>query len=428
MSMSRFDNLVILRKDLTLHKQPIYFAPCLFRFLFNTFNRKQWKRDMYKEDIRYWLALKFIDELGNIGFKNLIEIFGSPKAVFNASAGELSKVHRIAEKSARGINEFDDWQKVDRELELADKLNVSIISSKDSSYPKALLNIYDFPPVLYIKGDLSDDDINVAVIGSRMSSTYGKFMTERLCRELAFNGITIVSGMARGIDSAAHTGALSGKGRTIAVLGSGMDVIYPPENKKLFDKIWKSGAVITEFPFNTQPKGPHFPARNRIISGMSLGVVVVEATERSGSLITARLGLEQGKEVFAVPGSIDSPGSKGTHKLLKEGAKLVENIHDILEEILPQVEISRHEKKLKEEKLPQDRNIENKKLSNRPKGDHLHAEEMAILKMIGKRPIYVDNIITNSGYQSSEVLSILLSLELKGYVEQLPGKRFVIKE
>jgi len=156
--------------------------------------------------------------------------------------------------------------------------------------------------ILYVRGTLTDKDINIAVVGSRRASTYGRFTTERLCRELAMNGVTVVSGMARGIDSAAHTGALAGKGRTIAVLGSGMDVIYPPENRKLFEKIAENGAVITEFPFSTQPLAPNFPVRNRIISGISLGVVVVEASEKSGSLITARVALEQGRDVFAVPG------------------------------------------------------------------------------------------------------------------------------
>jgi DNA processing protein len=382
---------------------------------------------MSKEDIQYWLALKFIDELGPVGIKNLIDAYGSPKAVFIAPENDLVTVQRISKKLARRITEFDNWEKVERELELAAAADVSVISARDPSYPQTLLNIYDFPPVLYVKGDLSEEDIPVAVIGSRMASTYGKFMTERLCRELALNGITVVSGMARGIDSAAHRGALTGKGRTIAVLGSGIDVIYPPENKKLYEKIWKNGAVISEFPFHTQPKGPHFPARNRIISGLSLGVVVVEATERSGSLITARLGLEQGKEVFAVPGSIDSPGSKGTHKLLKDGAKLVESVHDILEEIMPQVSINRRVK-LSEKDVHIEQRGASIHLSHYGNVDRLREEEKMILKIVGKEPIYADSIIALSAFPPSDVLRILLSLELEGHIEQLPGKRFKIKE
>jgi DNA processing protein len=382
---------------------------------------------MSKEDIQYWLALKFIDELGSVGIKNLIDAYGSPKAVFSAPGNDLVNVHRISKKLARRITEFDNWERVERELELAAAADVSVISARDPLYPQTLLNIYDFPPVLYVKGDLSEEDIPVAVIGSRMASTYGKFMTERLCRELALNGITVVSGMARGIDSAAHRGSLTGKGRTIAVLGSGIDVIYPPENKKLYEKIWKNGAVISEFPFHTQPKGPHFPARNRIISGLSLGVVVVEATERSGSLITARLGLEQGKEVFAVPGSIDSPGSKGTHKLLKEGAKLVESVYDILEEIIPQVPINRSVKK-SEKDVHMEQHGDTIHMSHHGDVDRFCEEEKTILKIIGKEPIYADNIIALSGFPPSDVLRILLSLELEGHIEQLPGKRFKIKE
>ncbi|MBT8490569.1 MAG: DNA-processing protein DprA [Deltaproteobacteria bacterium] len=382
---------------------------------------------MGKQDIQYWLALKFVDELGPVGIKNLIDAYGSPTAVFAAPENELVTVQRISKKLARRITEFDNWETVERELELAAAADVSIISARDPSYPQTLLNIYDFPPVLYVKGILSEEDINVAVIGSRMASTYGKFMTERLCRELALNGITVVSGMARGIDSAAHRGSLTGKGRTIAVLGSGINVIYPPENKKIYEKIWENGAVISEFPFHTQPKGPHFPARNRIISGLSLGVVVVEATERSGSLITARLGLEQGKEVFAVPGSIDSPGSKGTHKLLKEGAKLVESVYDILEEIMPQVSIHRRVKKPEKDVHSEQRGV-NIHMSHHGDADRLREEEKMILKIIGKEPIYADSIIAMSAVPPSDVLHILLSLELEGYIEQLPGKRFKIKE
>jgi DNA processing protein len=382
---------------------------------------------MDKENQRYWLALRLIENIGNVGLKNLIQVFGSAQAVFNASETNLARVAQITGKTARRIKKFHEWQAVDKEIELADKFNVSIVTLKDSSYPKALLNIYDPPPLLYVKGNLIKEDVNVAVIGSRMASAYGKFMTERLSRELALNGVTVVSGMARGVDSAAHTGAIAGGGRTIAVLGSGIDVIYPPENKKLFEKISANGAVITEFPFNTPPRGINFPARNRIISGISLGVVVVEANEKSGSLITARLGLEQGKEIFAIPGSIDSPGSKGTHKLLRDGAKLVENVNDILEEILPLAAINMQDRKPGEEQQEKPE-VQSTKSSDRPNIDNLRTEEATILKLIGNSPIYSDNIITDSGYQSREVLSILLSLELKGYIEQLPGKRFIIKK
>ena len=374
---------------------------------------------MTHNDIKYWLALKFVEKVGNIGFNNLVETFGSPRAVFDAPVSSLQRIHRITQKTARDIKNFDNWARVEKELELADKSNVSIITSDSPLYPGLLLNIYDFPPILYVRGTLSSQDINIAVVGSRLASTYGRFTTERLCRELVMKGITVVSGMARGIDSAAHSGAIAGKGRTIAVLGCGIDVIYPPENRKLFEKIAENGAVITEFPFSTQPLASNFPARNRIISGLSLGVVVVEANEKSGSLITARVALEQGREVFAVPGSIDSTGTKGTHRLIREGAKLVENTYDILEEILPQVNPRNTAAELPDEKLVQDHS---------DNSEELNADERTILKLIGRKPVHIDNLATSSGYQIRDILSILMSLELEGYVEQLPGKKFIIKE
>ncbi|MBN2569498.1 MAG: DNA-processing protein DprA [Deltaproteobacteria bacterium] len=371
---------------------------------------------MKDELLKYWIALKFVPDVGNVIFKNLVCALGSPSNVFHASVSDLTGVDHVTKKVAHQIKEFNDWARVEKELIQASKSNISIITSSDTLYPKNLLNTYDYPPFLYVKGHLFEKDINVAVVGSRLASTYGKFITERLCRELAMSGITIVSGMARGIDSAAHTGALAGKGRTIAVLGSGIDVIYPPENRKLYDKIAATGAVITEFPLSTEPSGPNFPARNRIISGMSLGVIVAEANERSGSLITARFALDQGRDVFAIPGSIDSPGSKGTHRLLREGAKLCENIDDVLEEILPQVDIV---PSISKEDSSRDSNIFK---------DSLDGSESAVLSKIGKRPVHIDTLIPLTGCSTSDLLNILLSLELKGYIEQLPGKTFIIKE
>ncbi len=373
-----------------------------------------------ESDTKYWIALKLVDGIGNVGFKNLIDVFGSPQNAFNATTDDLKAIPGITGKTALNIKDFNDWQKVDKELELADKNKISIITASNSLYPRSLLNIYDFPPFLYVKGTLSEDDINVAVIGSRMATTYGKFSTQRLCQELAMHGITIVSGMARGIDSAAHTGALTGKGRTIAVLGCGIDIVYPSENKKLLEKISENGAVITEFPFSTPPSGPNFPARNRIISGISLGVVVIEASNKSGSLITARLALEQGREVFAVPGSIDSPGSRGTHKLIREGAKLIESIHDILEEITPQIEGSRLKTKVRgDRKRPGSIKLQNV--------ENLDDTQRTVLKFISEKPINVDTIIAKTGSKAGDILNVLLTLELKGYIEQMPGKMFKLK-
>ena len=290
------------------------------------------------DKIRYWLALKSIAGIGNVVFLALIDTFGTLEAVFSASAAELQKITGITKKAAAGIAAFKDWDIINKDLAALEKAGINIITLQDSLYPPKLLEIYDRPPFLYVKGNLKKDDIDIAIVGSRLASTYGKYTTERISRELALRGVTVVSGMARGIDSAAHQGALTARGRTIAVLGTGLDIIYPPENKKLFAAIGENGAVVSEYPLGTPPLASNFPARNRIISGMSYGVVVVEAGEKSGSLITARLALEQGREVFAVPGTIDSAGSRGTNKLIKQGAKLIENTDDILEEILPQLE------------------------------------------------------------------------------------------
>ncbi len=374
---------------------------------------------MNPPDLKYWLALKLTQGVGNVGFKNLVTAFGSPRAVFEASVAALQQVPHITQKVARNIEDFKAWQPVERELEMADRLGVSIVTSDSPLYPPLLLNIYDFPPVLYVKGTLSQRDVPLAVVGSRMASTYGRFTTERLCRELALSGVTVVSGMARGIDSAAHTGALAGKGRTIAVLGSGLDVVYPPENRGLFERIAESGAVITEFPFSAEPLAANFPARNRIISGISLGVVVVEAGEKSGSLITARVALEQGREVFAVPGSIDSPGTKGTHRLIREGAKLVESTQDILDEILPQIDLPQIQ-----DKPAVDAASEKGAMSF----GELEDVEQTILKALGTKPIHIDTLAADTGYQIQNLLGILMSLELKGRVTQLPGKTFVAKE
>jgi DNA processing protein len=288
--------------------------------------------------LKYWIALKSIAGIGNVNFPALVDKFGSLRAIFESPVHHLKETPGISSKTASAIANFKDWDKVKGELELLKKTNVNIITYQDNLYPAKLLNVYDRPPYIYVCGTLNKDDVNIAIIGSRAASSYGKYTTERISRELALKGVTVVSGMARGIDSAAHRGALTVHGRTIAILGSGLDVIYPPENKKLFADIIQNGAVISEFPLGTPPRSANFPARNRIISGMSYGVVIVEAGEKSGSLITARLALEQGREVFAVPGSIDSAGSRGTNKLIKQGAKLIENTDDILEDILPQIE------------------------------------------------------------------------------------------
>lgn len=369
---------------------------------------------METEDLRYWFALKFVEGIGNVIFRTIVDALGPPRNAFDADEERLAEL--AGRKAARNIKNFRNWEAADREAKLARASGVSVLTYKDPLYPKGLLNIYDFPPLLYVRGELRADDVNVAVVGSRTASTYGKYVAERFSRDLAFNGVTVVSGLARGIDGAAHRGALAARGRTTAVLGCGIDVIYPGENRDLYVDIPKSGAIVTEFPFGTPPNASHFPTRNRIISGLSLGVVIIEATEKSGSLITARAALDQGREVFAVPGIIDAPGSKGTHMLLKQGAKLVENVSDILEEICPQIEVR------EVTKGPESRN---KELNQAPV---LNNKQAALIRVLSTDPQDVDTIIARSGCPAGETLGMLTDLELRGYIEQLPGKMFVLKQ
>ncbi|MEN6468088.1 MAG: DNA-processing protein DprA [Smithella sp.] len=377
------------------------------------------------EDLKYWIALKSIDGIGNASFQPLIEHFRSPAAVFSASIHELSSVPGISKKSASAIISFKHWDIILRQMDMMSKTGINIVTCLDELYPKNLLNIYDRPPFLYVLGGLEQEDIPVAIVGSRHASTYGKYTTDRISRELALRGITIVSGMARGIDSCAHRGALAAKGRTIAVLGSGLDVIYPPENKNLFTAIAQNGAVVSEFPLGTQPLSYHFPARNRIISGLSYGIVVVEAGEKSGSLITARLAMEQGREVFAIPGTIDSASSRGTNSLIKQGAKLIDSIDDILEDILPQLE--RSSTRLTPRKQEQD-TIRALQTEIKIDSDSLKPIEQAILTSLSPGKKHADDIISDTGLPPADVLSALINLELKGILLQHPGKLFSLKK
>jgi DNA processing protein len=382
---------------------------------------------MDDQELRHWVALGFVEDLGGAGCRRLLDHFGSPRDILAAPETELRRVPRISGKAAEAVRRFSDWKRVDEELEKAARSSVSLFPMTHPDYPGELRHLPDPPPLLYVRGTLREEPA-VAVVGSRRATAYGKFMTDRIVREMARHGITVVSGMARGIDTAAHWGALRAKGRTVAVLGSGIDVVYPAENGELFERIQGSGAVVTEFPFGTPPLAANFPARNRIISGLSLGVVVVEAGEKSGSLITARLALEQGKEVFAVPGSIDSPSSRGTHRLIRQGAKLVESIHDILEEIFPRILLSEVEKQsVRKDREPSALSREESRPGGAGGGETDRREEV-LLRILKERPVHVDEMIQASGLDTKEVLSLLLSLELRGLVKQLPGKQFVLKE
>jgi len=357
-----------------------------------------------------WLAFPRVNGLGCAGFKKLADHFGDPRQAFYASEKELVHVPGLDKRAIYGLLAFSDWDEINKELERAFDAGVKVVPFTDASYPTRLRLISDPPPFLYVKGELKQQDGNsVAVVGSRSASDYGLRITRDLCQGLASLGFTLVSGMARGIDGAAHQASLDAGARTIAVLGSGVDVAYPWEHERLYHQICQSGAVVSELPLGTAPLSYHFPARNRLISGLSLGVVVVEATEKSGSLITAALALEQGREVFAVPGEAGASRSRGTHRLIRQGAKLVESVEDIVEEIAPQLqERSRSVQKNRPVSLPPDVSIEAK----------------TIFELVLRGTCQIDELIQASALSAARVSEILLDLEIRGFLKQLPGKIF----
>jgi DNA processing protein len=356
------------------------------------------------DDKLYWIALNMIPGVGPVAYRTLISFFHDPERVFRASQKELAAVEGIGEKTIKAIKGFPAEASATKELKKAKDLGVTILTFRDQGYPKNLLQIYDPPPLLYVRGTLDKgDSLMVAVVGSRRGSSYGRAVTKKISKDLSSAGVTVVSGMARGIDTYAHLGALEAGRRTIAVLGCGVDVIYPPESKKLFFDIIDRGAVISEFPLSTPPEGKNFPKRNRVISGVSLGVVIVEATADSGSLITASYALEQGREVFAVPGNVGMATSQGTNRLIKQGAKLVEESQDILAEIVPQYEgmITKYDQPA------------------------LSDEEDGVFQLISHNPLHIDEISRLSSMEIRRVSTVLLELELKGVINQLSGKMFV---
>lgn len=362
--------------------------------------------------IEDYLLLNMVEDLGFKKLESLLKLYGEPAAVLKASRRELAKIPNIGDAVAGRIASLKR-DELDKELRLMEKANVYAMSVFDANYPGNLKNSYSPPVVLYVKGGIKPEDADsVAIVGSRMPSYYGISSCEKLSGELASRGITIVSGMARGIDTAAHKGALK-SGRTIAVLGSGINHIYPPENKKLADEIGRSGAVISEFPMDMPPLKLNFPRRNRIISGLALGVVVVEAGERSGALITANFALEDNRDVFAVPGRVDSKTSAGANKLIKEGAKLVEGPDDIIEEI--------------ENKLRYHKKAAEAPAKGKSSLADLTGEEKAIAAFLSYEPVYIDDLAENSNMSVDKAASLLVRLEIKSIVKELPGKNFILK-
>ncbi|CAN2048101.1 DNA processing protein [Candidatus Magnetomoraceae bacterium gMMP-13] len=367
------------------------------------------------EKIISWLGLKSVPGIGNHIFKRLIDYFKSPDNVFRAPKQELAKIEGMNQRILYNLKKYRIPQSVYKDLALARQKGFSVISMEDPDYPALLKEIPDPPPVLYVYGKLRAQSHHIAVVGSRNATKYGISSSVRLCKELSNKGLTIVSGMARGIDTAAHEGTLFARGRTIAVLGSGLDVVYPAENRGLFHRIAKNGAVISEFPMKAKPEAFHFPMRNRIISGISLGIIVVEAGKRSGSLITARMAMEQNREVFAVPGSIHSLMSTGPHNLIKNGAKLTENAQDVIEEILPAA------RGLFEDFSSKSRKKEPPKVRQLPP---LSEDEKKVWDALKFDPVHIDILVRSLSIEAASLSGILLQLELKGLVNQAPGKLF----
>jgi len=364
-----------------------------------------------QDETYHWMALYMIPGLGNIAFKNLLAKFGNPEAVFEAGISELIEVEGVRKETARKITNREFTTEPEEELRNAEKFNARIMIYTDPSYPGILKEIHDPPMLLYVKGeDIPVNRTFIAVVGSRNASHYGLKAAENIGEGLATCGVGVVSGLARGIDSASHRGCLRGKGFTIAVMGTGIDVVYPTPNKRLLNQVIESGAAISEFPLGSPPEPRNFPIRNRIISGLSKGVVVVEATKKSGSLITASLALDQGREVFAVPGSIESFKSTGTHFLIKQGARLVENSDDILDELgLRQTSFQTSGLWKYGSQGPPD----------------MDEHERKIYEIIEGYPLHIDEIVRLGGMDAGEALGILMRMELKGIVRQLPGKMFV---
>jgi DNA processing protein len=357
-----------------------------------------------------FVSLNLVREIGSIRLGRLLKFFDKPENILKASWEKLTAVSLIGEKIARKIYSLKK-EDLDKELSLAKKLDLKIITVEDNDYPQNLKQIPDPPIVLYVKGALNvEDKLAIGIVGSRRATFYGLTNAEKFASELSAMGFTIVSGMARGIDTYAHKGALKSGGRTIAVMGSGFSHIDPQENAQLFKEIARSGAVISEFPIDTLPLKENFPCRNRIISGLSMGVLVAEAARNSGALITADFALEQGREVFALPGELDSHNSFGTNGLIKQGAKLVSCLDDILEEF--NLSITESPKYIKNNLKSVNATLENE-------------EDNQVYNLVSGESIQLDELVEKTHIDISRISGILLKLQMKKLVRQLPGKQFV---
>ena len=358
-------------------------------------------------DIRYWIGLTLVPDIGPVTARQLISHAGSPEHIFRLDMHGLLSVKGMTRSRAENIANFSAWDNVEKQVKLLEQRGIAVVSYGAPEYPRVLQEIPDAPVVLYVRGAYQPDDrFAIAVVGSRKYSPYGEAVTQKISGELAVSGFTVISGMARGIDTFAHRSAMASGGRTIAVLGSGIDVCYPSENRGLMEKISASGCVMSEFAPGTPPNRENFPRRNRLISGLSLGVLVVEAAEGSGSLITAAIALEQNREVFAVPGNITAKNAAGTNLLIRQGAKMVLQTSDIIEELAPMLKgFIRKETQQHSE---------------------LSGGEQELCACLTGEPKHIDLLAREIGLPVHRILDILLSLELKGVIRQSDGKRFYL--
>jgi DNA processing protein len=363
-----------------------------------------------------WLALRLTSGLGARLAGKLLRQFGSPEAIFRASLTELEAC-QLPAAVAQAVFSKAAFRDAEKELARVRKVGCGLVHWEESGYPKRLLEIYDPPPLLYVRGNVQVlNRYTISIVGTRRPTPYGNQIAEKLGRELAEHGLVVASGLARGIDSSAHRGACAAsRGGTIGVLGSGIDVIYPKENRKLFEEVEKRGAIITEFPMGTYPAPENFPVRNRMVAGMALGVIVVQGAQYSGSLITSRLAMEFGREVYGVPGNVTEPVSFAPNQLIKQGAKLVTGWEDVVEELPTEIraELFPVEATTPEERaslFEQDLSPIEKRLF-----DLIRIEE----------PIHVDELVETTGLSSSETLAALCEMEMRGIIRQMPGKQFV---
>jgi len=357
------------------------------------------------KDIKYWVGFSLIPGIGRVKFTQLENYFGSLEAAWQAAPVDL-KHSGLDTSSIHAITSWRPKISLEAEMEKLDHYGVKALTCHDPDYPSRLKEIYDYPPLLYVRGSLlPEDEWCLAVVGTRRATVYGRQVTEEIVADLARSKITIVSGLARGIDSVAHHSALDTGGRSLAVFACGLDTVYPSENANLARSIIQQGALISEYPLGTRPRAENFPRRNRIMSGLSLGVLIIEAGETSGAMITARLALEQNREVFAIPGSILSPVSRGTNHLIQEGAKLVRDYTDILEEL--NLMAVAHQIEMKEVL---------------PSSD----TESLLLKQLCAEPTHIDEVCRSSGLPVSTVSSTLAMMELKGLVKQVGTMNYVL--